>query len=80
MKNDVIIEVNETQPVGVRRWKIVDDGTMKSLDKDGNVVDKQHYAIVTSRGGALSSALGELTKDEMIELAIVLDRFINNRY
>lgn len=79
MKNDVIIELNETQPVGVRRWKIVDDGTMKSFDKDGNVVNKQHYAIVTSRGCA-SSALGELTKDEMIELAIVLDRFINNRY
>ena len=50
---------------------------MKSFDKDGNIVDRQNYAIAASKEGSSWAAIGELTRDEIITLGMLIHRFID---
>ena len=77
MKNEVITEINTNEPVGVRRFQIIDDDFVKDFDKNGNIVDKHCYTLSTSKNDGTWTAIGDLTRDEIITLGIVIQRFIN---
>ena len=77
MMNKVIVDINTECPIGVNRFQILDDGIIKQFDKDGNIVDRQNYAIAASKSGHSWSAIGELTRDEIIALGILIHRFID---
>lgn len=77
MMNDVIVDINTECPVGVTRFQILNDGVMPSFGKDGNIVNRQNYAIAASKEGHSWSAIGELTHDEIITLGMLIHRFID---
>lgn len=75
--NDIIVDVNTEAPIGVTRFQIIDDGKMQDFDKDHNVVEKQYYAIAASKNGSQFSVIGEMTRDDLITLGILIHRFID---
>lgn len=64
----VIIEYNTDAPVAVNRWKI---------EEEERADGKADYTISASKNGVYWSAIGELSRDNLLELAILLQRFIN---
>ena len=64
----VVKEYNIDAPVTVNRWKIEEENRA-----DGKV----DYTVSSSKNGVCWSAIGELSRDNLVELAILLNQFIN---
>ena len=64
----VVKEYNIDAPIKVNRWRITEE-TRSDGTKD--------YTISSSKNGVCWSAIGELSRDNLIELAILINQFID---
>ena len=64
----VVKEYNIGAPIKVNRWQITEETRF-----DGT----KDYAISSSKNGICWSSIGELSRDNLIELAILINQFIN---
>lgn len=64
----VVKEYNIGAPITVNRWQITEETRL-----DGT----KDYAISSSKNGVCWSSIGELSRDNLIELAILINQFIN---